>query len=99
MPLDLQDLSPKPDFETMESSQNRIPKLTVCGRTKPSSVVPAAIPSTSSIPNVTAPFSEKDSKESLRSSDENTLSPPSPSGAPTTVASWDKEKGNKRELR
>ena len=98
MPLDLQDLSPKPDFETMESAQNRIPKLTVRGRTKASSVVPAAIPNTSSIPYVTAPFSEKDSKESLRSSDDNTLSPPTPSSGPTSVAPWDKEKRNKREL-
>lgn len=91
MPLDLQDLSPKPDFETIDSAQSRIPKLAVRGRTKASPGVTATTPS---ILNFTVPFSEKDSKESLRSSGENTLSPPSPFGAPTTVAPWDKEEKN-----
>lgn len=88
MPLDLQDLSPKPDFEAMESTQNRIPKLAVRGRTRTSHAVPTATPSTMSIPNITAPFGKKDSKDTLRSTDENTLLPLSPSVTPTTIAPW-----------
>ena len=96
MPLDLQDLSPKPDFEAMESAQSRIPKLPVRGGTKASPVVPAATPS---VPIVTAPFSEKHSKESLLSSGENTLSPPSPAAAATAVTPWEKENEKKLEPR
>jgi hypothetical protein len=88
MPLELQDLSPKPDFDALDAAQKRIPKLGVRGRCDGSPVATPAAPFT---PIVPAPFTEKESKETLVSSNEGTLSPPSPT-SPTGVAPWEKAK-------
>jgi hypothetical protein len=82
MPLDLQELSPKPDFDdTGDFAQKRIPKLAVRGRTDVST------PIAQSTPAVEASLNEKES----RSSDENTLAPSSPVTAPNSIAPWEKE--------
>ena len=88
MPASLQELSPKPDFEAIDRAQIRVPKLGARGRDKPSSTVGTTTPPiTPSAPTPTRSlFTEKDSKESLRSSDEGTLA--TPTNAPS-VAPWD----------
>jgi hypothetical protein len=98
MPTALQDLSPKPDFDAIDSAQNRVPKLAVRGRGKPSPVVATTIPTIAPATPTSArpPFHEKDSKESVRSSDEGTLATPT---SPTSVAPWDSEKERKYEPR
>lgn len=84
MPIDLQELSPKPDFdETGDFTQNRVPKLTVRGRTD--AVAPNTPSTNPSAPTVAESLNEKDS----RSSDENTLAPSSSIG-PSSVTPWDK---------
>jgi hypothetical protein len=87
MPRDLQELCPKPDFYAVETTQNRIPKLAVRGRNNNGSPMVAEMTLTTL--STTNPFTQKQSKETLRSSDENTLSPSTPTvqGAP-----WEKEK-------
>jgi hypothetical protein len=88
MPLELQELAPKPDLDaTGESTQIRVPKLAVRGRSDGQS--PTVASTTPSSPTVTA-FTEKGSKESLRSSDDVTISPPSLTST-TDVAPWEKE--------
>ena len=72
MPDELQELSPKPDFEAIDTVQSRVPKLAVRGRAAATLVVGSSLTA----------FKGKDSKESLQSTDENTLSPPSPNVAP-----------------
>src|SRR5271170_2232792 len=91
MPMSLQELSPKPDFEAIDSAQTRVPKLAVRGRDNPSPVVSTTTPQTAphAPTSVRPPFSEKDSKESIRSSDEGTLATPT---SPTSVAPWESEK-------
>jgi len=98
MPLSLQGLSPEPDFEAIDSAQNRVPKLAVRGRGKPSPVVATTIPTIAppSPTSVRPAFKEKCSKESFRSSDEGTLATPT---SPTSVAPWDLEKERKYEPR
>lgn len=88
MPLDLQELSPKPNFDdASDSAQKRIPKLAVRGRTDPSSRSGRTDDSSSPILEA-ASLDEKDS----RSSDEKTLSPAS-------VAPWEKGPEHKFEPR
>jgi hypothetical protein len=89
MPRELQKLSPKPDSDAVETAQNRIPKVAVRGRNNNGSPMVAGTTFSS-----TNPFNQKESKETLRSSDENTLSPSTPNGQ---GAPWEKE--NKYELR
>ena len=88
MPLDLQELSPKPNFDdAVEFTQKRIPKIAVRGRTDPSS--PSVSTNDSSSPIVAAAsLNEKDG----RSSDEKTLSPAS-------VTPWEKGPEHKLEPR
>jgi len=98
MPVSLQELSPKPDFEAIDSAQNRVPKLAVRGRDQPSPVVATTVP-TIAPPTPTSarpPFNEEDSKDSLRSSDEGTLATPTNA---TSIAPWDTEKERKLEPR
>jgi hypothetical protein len=92
MPRDLQALSPKPDFDAVETAQNRIPKLAVLGRNNNGSPMVAGTTPTTLSP--TNPFNQKESKETLRSNDENTLSPSTLIGQ---VVPWEKE--NKYESR
>jgi hypothetical protein len=82
MPLDLQELSPKPEFDTIgESNVTRIPKLAVRGRSDASPTMNTTIPSTPTTSSV-------NEKESLRSSDDGTLGPPSPNNT-STIAPWE----------
>ena len=86
MPVDLQELSPKPDFdETNEFTHKRVPKLAVRGRTDPQSLNG---PSNETFaPAVAASLTEKES----RSSDENTLAPSSPVTGTSSITPWEKE--------
>ena len=93
MPPDLQELSPKPDFDAIDSAQNRVPKLAVRGRNDASPAVTTTTPATLAIAN---PINEKESKETIQSNDENTLSPPTPIGS---IAPWEKEREKKYEPR
>jgi len=89
MPLDVQKLSPKPDFEAIDAPK-RIPKLAVRGRPNASPTIPIT---------VTPPDeSAEGSRESLRSSDEKTITPPTPRTANTVVTPWE-EKEKKMEAR
>ena len=100
MPLELQELSPKPDFDAIaEASQPRVPKL--AARRKSDGQFAAMAPPTPLSPTGTA-FGEKGSKESLRSTDDATIYPPSP--MTPAIAPWENEfpsavKGNKLETR
>jgi hypothetical protein len=97
MPQDLQELSPRPDLDSIDSAPTRIPKLGVRGRTEKDS--PAVISVTPSISTINQPLSEK--AESMRSSEEGTL-PPSPDEKAGAVAPWDhgeKKRENKYEPR
>jgi|SRR5271155_5660262 len=92
MPMSLQDLSPKPDFEAIDGAQNRIPKLAVRSRDNPSPIVAATTPQIAppaTPTSVRPPFNEKASKESIRSSDEGTLATPTSS---PSIAPWESEK-------
>jgi len=86
MPIELQELSPKPDFEAIDSAAARIPKLAVRGRTDPLS---------QSISSITAPISpsfyDRERKGSLHSNDERTLLQPSPT-VQSSIAPWETEK-------
>src|SRR5436190_2777607 len=86
MPLDLQELSPKLDLDAMGTGQTRIPKLAVRDR---KNTTPAAL-------DVSLLINVKESKETLRSSDEKTLSLPSPT---SQTAPWSKVRENKYEPR
>jgi hypothetical protein len=84
MPLDLQELSPKPKLEALDAP--RIPRLTA--RTNASPVIASAVPIT-----ITPPAgSDAGSKESLRWSDEKTIIPPTPTTPHTVIAPWDDTK-------
>jgi hypothetical protein len=87
MPHELQALSPNPDFDAVETAQNRIPKLAIRGRNNNGSPIVAGTTPTTLSP--TTPFNQKESKETLRSNDENTLSPSTPI---SQVTPWEKEK-------
>lgn len=85
MPIELQELSPRPDFDSVDVKKQRIPKLAVRGR-------PADQPSVAAMTTPTTPVfrGEKESKESLRSCDERTLSPLSPN-AQSMIAPLEKD--------
>jgi hypothetical protein len=85
MPLDLQMLSPTPDFEKSDHSTARqVRNFVRCDTAS------AALPVTPSVKPPT--FNDKD--ESVRSSNEGTLAPSSPNGDDASlIAPWDK--GNK----
>jgi hypothetical protein len=91
MPVSLQELSPKPDFDATDTAQNRVPKLAVRGRDNPSPVASTTTPQIAppTPTSVRPPCPEKDSKESIRSSDEGTLATPT---SPASVAPWESEK-------
>ena len=93
MPLDLQELSPKPSFEDIDASK-RVPKLAVRGRHNASPVVVTTVPITITPPEEC----QEGSKESLRSSDEKIITPPIPGIPNTDVTSWE-EKVKKMEAR
>ena len=91
MPLELQELSPKLDVDAIET-QTRIPKLAVRDRKRTSGVTnttPAAL-------DVSPLISAKESKETLQSSDEKTISVPSPTAQ---IAPWSKVREYKYEPR
>jgi hypothetical protein len=90
MPVSLQELSPKPDFDAIDTAQNRVPKLAVRGRDNPSPVASTTTPQIAppTPTSVRPPFPEKASKESIRSSDEGTLATPT---SPASVAPWESE--------
>jgi Regulator of G protein signaling domain len=88
MPQDLQALSPKPDWDVIGDAPTRIPKLAIKSRpsekSEPSpTIVPIAPPSPSSVTP-----SEKDSRETLRTSHDVASFPPSPAPPPATIAPW-----------
>ena len=92
MPLDLQSLSPKPDFEALESAPTRIPKLAVRGRPEVDSPTVASV--TPSSPTSKDWLNEKDKslfdeKESVNSSDDSTLPPPSSDSQSGAIAPWE----------
>ena len=92
MPLDLQELSPKPEFDTIgDSNVTRIPKLAVRGQSDAG--MNTTIPSTPTVSSV-------NEKDSLRSSDDGTLGPPSPNNT-STIAPWEQslERKTSREPR
>jgi hypothetical protein len=95
MPLDLQELSPKPEFDTIgESNGTRIPKLAVRRRSDGASpAVNTTAPSTPTVSSV-------NEKDSLRSSDDGTFGPPSPNNT-FTIAPWEQslERKTSREPR
>jgi len=93
MPLDLQELSPKPNFEAIDAPK-RVPKLAVRGRPN---AYPVAL---TTVPIIITPPEEchEGSKESLRSSDEKTITAPVPGIPNIDVTSWE-EKVKKMEAR
>jgi hypothetical protein len=93
MPLDLQELSPKPNFEAMDAPK-RIPKLAVRCKSGGSPDVVPVVPIT-----ITPPAdSVNESSSSLRSSDEKTITPPTPT-TPNAVATPWEDKERKLEVR
>lgn len=81
MPLDLQELSPKPKFEALD-----VPRLT--SRPAASPFIATAVPIT-----ITPPAgSDTGSKDSLRSNDEKTITPSTPTTPHTVIAPWDDKK-------
>ena len=90
MPVSLQELSPKPDFDAIDTAQNRVPKLAVRGRDNTSPIASTTTPQIAPLTptSVRPPFPEKASKESIRSSDEGTLATPT---SPASLAPWESE--------
>ena len=85
-------MSPKPDYERAPNLPNGIPKLYIRDRTKHSPAVASNIPGSPTTTLLASPVEPKRDEESLRSYDEITITPPSPTASANsiTVLPWEK---------